>query len=267
VIRKSDRRVVGLHSVGLTNKPAIKGMAPIANSLSVQDLFGRFRDLISNKEETMDPRQVLLDLLGLGSDATDEQITSAVDAAKSKLSAASANKAPLLKIVADETGVSLDGEDEAVANSLRSAFNRLKNPVGKVDTTELTKLQGEVAGLRKTLSDRECDELIAANSNKLSPAQTEWFRNTFRQDPEFARKWISEAPELVANKASGSSTTKAPTGSDRASRITAARNRFRSDSDLSWGGRTEQEYVNGELLANSLKVLSDDEVGKYAIVA
>lgn len=36
VIRKNDRKVTQLHSVALTNTPAINGMAPIANSLDIQ---------------------------------------------------------------------------------------------------------------------------------------------------------------------------------------------------------------------------------------
>lgn len=36
VLRKNDRKVTQLHSVALTNTPAINGMAPIANSLDIQ---------------------------------------------------------------------------------------------------------------------------------------------------------------------------------------------------------------------------------------
>lgn len=34
LVRKSDRRLIGLHSVALTNKPAIRGMKPIVNRAS-----------------------------------------------------------------------------------------------------------------------------------------------------------------------------------------------------------------------------------------
>ncbi len=38
IVRKSDRKLVGLHSVALTNKPAIAGMKPIVNRESAEEL-------------------------------------------------------------------------------------------------------------------------------------------------------------------------------------------------------------------------------------
>lgn len=65
-VRKSDNKVTGLHSLALTNTPAIEGMAPIVNS-----------DTFEGGQVFMDLKQ-LAELLGLGEDATEEQILEAV---------------------------------------------------------------------------------------------------------------------------------------------------------------------------------------------
>lgn len=70
IVRKSDRKLVALHSVALTNKPAIVGMQPIVN-----------RQHASNQKETdvMDEQaEALRDALGLDPGvATDEVLVAA----------------------------------------------------------------------------------------------------------------------------------------------------------------------------------------------
>src|ERR1043166_3967235 len=45
LVRREDRRVVGLHSVALTNKPAIVGMLPVVNRSDVFDAPAAIEDL------------------------------------------------------------------------------------------------------------------------------------------------------------------------------------------------------------------------------
>ena len=67
-VRKTDNKAVGLHSLALTNTPAIEHMTPIVNS-----------DNFEGGQENMD-LQKLAQLLGLGPDATEEQIMEALKA-------------------------------------------------------------------------------------------------------------------------------------------------------------------------------------------
>lgn len=66
IVRKSDRKLVALHSVALTNKPAIVGMQPIVN-----------RQHASNRKETdvMDEQaEALRDALGLDPGVATEEV-------------------------------------------------------------------------------------------------------------------------------------------------------------------------------------------------
>ena len=61
-VRRSDGKATGLHSLALTNTPAIEHMTPIVNS-----------DLFEGGQHIMDI-QKLAELLGLGTDGTEEHI-------------------------------------------------------------------------------------------------------------------------------------------------------------------------------------------------
>lgn len=63
LIRKRDRKLIGIHSAALTNKPAIKGMQPIVN----RDETGRGGDL--TRDDAVEPLVVLREELALPGDA------------------------------------------------------------------------------------------------------------------------------------------------------------------------------------------------------
>jgi phage I-like protein len=68
-VRKDDKKAAQLHSVALTNTPAIDGMTPIINSLN------------GNEEDSIEDNELgttLLKLLGLPEDSTKEDIIKAV---------------------------------------------------------------------------------------------------------------------------------------------------------------------------------------------
>ena len=75
-VRKADNKATGLHSLALTNTPAIDHMDPIVNSSTYNNHEGG--------QNTMDPKE-LAKLLGLPEDATEEQITQALTAALAEL--------------------------------------------------------------------------------------------------------------------------------------------------------------------------------------
>ena len=69
-VRKSDNKATGLHSLALTNTPAIAGMTPIVNSSTFQGGETNMNELIKK----------LAAALGLGEDADEEQILTALSA-------------------------------------------------------------------------------------------------------------------------------------------------------------------------------------------
>ena len=99
LVRKSDRRVVALHSVALTNKPAIVGMKPIVNR---QQNSGRIDDEPCGGDPTCEDEAVeMLRLrLGLDSESDLNAVLIAADDSLRKLSEASAEKIAADKVVA-----------------------------------------------------------------------------------------------------------------------------------------------------------------------
>lgn len=69
LIRKSDRKMIGLHSAALTNKPAIKGMTPIVNRASSAAI-----DPALSSPEKVEPLIALREELSLPTDADAETV-------------------------------------------------------------------------------------------------------------------------------------------------------------------------------------------------
>ena len=107
-VRKSDNKATGLHSLALTNTPAIAGMTPIVNSSTFQGGETNMNELIKK----------IAAALGLGEDADEEQILTALSACveenKALKEAAEGGKAPGKK--PGEDGKPEDQDDGIVAN-------------------------------------------------------------------------------------------------------------------------------------------------------
>ncbi len=74
-----------MDSAGLTNRPNIWGMMPWANRSAADSGKDAVRNSDAAGEKlNMDHKKLLCSLLGIGADATDEQIATAADAAKGK---------------------------------------------------------------------------------------------------------------------------------------------------------------------------------------
>jgi phage I-like protein len=84
LVRKSDRKLVALHSAALTNKPAIVGMQPIVN---------RQKSVASEENETMEEKlEVLRGVLGLDASAEVETVLVAATERLDTLSGAVARR-------------------------------------------------------------------------------------------------------------------------------------------------------------------------------
>jgi phage I-like protein len=195
LVRKKDSKAVVLHSVALTNTPAIDGMFPIVNSINIFEF---------EEEEGgngMDIIQQLAALLGLGEGATEEQVMEKVKALLGDLENfkaeqqknADANGGAGNNAVANKVICGLLGIDEkAKTEDVAAAIMALKNPSGFVPVSEFNKL-------KERLDRKDSDELVvtALKSGKISAAQKAWAEEYALKDPAGFKKFVEKAPQVV----------------------------------------------------------------------
>ena len=189
-VRKSDNKAMGMHSLALTNTPAIEHMEPIVNSITFE-----------GGTHTMELMKKLAELLGLGEDATPEQIVAALEAClkenKSLKENAGAGKQPPEddKVVANKAVCELLGLPAGAATTdVTAAIMALKG--GIVDGVNLAE---QVKSLEAKLADRDAEEAVemALKSGKITPAQRDWAKGYALKSPEDFRQFMEKAPQVV----------------------------------------------------------------------
>lgn len=184
-VRKKDNKVTELHSVALTNTPAIDHMFAIVNSLNVDDEDGG---------EEMDFKMIAK-LLGLPEDATEEQVIAKIkeitgenetlkaDSQKGGQSEVVANK-----VICDLLGVKEDAKTEEVSAAILS----LKNHSEGVS-------QADFLALKQKLERRDAEDavLTALKAGKISVAQKDWATEYALKDPTGFQKFVEIAPQAV----------------------------------------------------------------------
>lgn len=184
LVRKSDQKAVVLHSVALTNTPAIDGMYPIINSLDITQY--------EEGGNEMDFLKKLAELLGLSADATEEEIMQ-------KLQGLQANSTEEKKeedeeeIVANKTITDLLGvASNAKTEDVAAAIMALKNPSGYVPISEFK-------ALKERLDKKDSNELVtkALKEGKISAAQKAWADEYALKDPKGFQKFVEKAPQVV----------------------------------------------------------------------
>lgn len=175
MVRKSDGRAVSIHSVALTNTPAIDGMFAVVNSAGFE------ADGIEGGEH-MDFLQALAALLGLPETATEEDVKNAVEALRKK------------------------PEEEAVANSTILSMLGLKADARTEDvTSRIQQLQSggdvavELAALKERIARKDADEAVqtALKAGKISAAQKDWAAEYALKDPEGFQAFCDKAAPAV----------------------------------------------------------------------
>ena len=182
--RKSDKKVVALHSAALTNKPAIDGMYAIVNSMDLSDYE-------YEEENNMDLKK-LAALLGLPESATQEDVEKAVTAA---VTAAKANK--------EDTAGTADTQQ--VANSVvlpllgLDASAKTEDVVTAIMTLKAGADSAEMLALKKELEEHAAEDLVqsALKEGKITAAQTAWARSYALSDKGGFQAFIAKAPVVV----------------------------------------------------------------------
>lgn len=191
LVRKSDNKAAVLHSVALTNTPAINGMFPIANS----DGLGDYVIEGEEEKENMMELNKLIKLLGLPETATEEDVTGKIT---ELLSALEAKKG--------EEGKKEDGT-ELVANKLILDLLGLPADAKTADVTAQimackagdAALQERVKQLEAAQKQRNADDLVemAMKAGKISAAQKEWANSYALSDPKGFKTFAEKAPVVV----------------------------------------------------------------------
>ncbi len=186
--RKADNKAVALHSLALTNTPAINGMFAIVNSA------GSGTDNTNTGGNTMD-LQKIKEMLGLPADAADEAVMSALVEALGK-----AEKE-------EETAAEKEGGTEAVANSV------ILGLLGLPDSAKTEDVAGKIMALKagadsqrqeitealNRIKDREAEEAVmtALKAGKITAAQKDWAKAYALKDRTGFDSFVEKAPVVV----------------------------------------------------------------------
>ncbi len=192
-VRKADGKATGLHSLALTNTPAIEGMTPLVNSENFE-----------GGQSNMDILKKLAELLGLGEDATEEQIMEALSACVAENKSLKEGQKPP---AADENTVANKAVCEllglkagAPAADVTAKIMELKT--GTIDGVNLAE---ELKALKAQNARRDADAAVelALKAGKITPAQKEWATSYALSDPKGFAAFAEKAPQVVPMGAVG----------------------------------------------------------------
>lgn len=190
MVRKKDRKAASIHSVALTNTPAIDGMFALVNSVDITNLE-------ENEEDTQMDLKKLVTLLGLPETATEEDVEKALAAAKAAMEA---NKDEDDKKEGDGSG-----ETVPVANSVVLSLLGLEKDAKTEDvaTAIMTLKAGtgndEILALKEELKERNAEDMVqmALKEGKITAAQKEWAKAYALSDKEGFKSFVDKAPVVV----------------------------------------------------------------------
>lgn len=177
VIRGSDKRVVSLHHMALTNWPKTNNQRRlIAAKLG-------FDDGPDGEDEML---KTLIAKLGMAGDATEEDVLTKVG----ELVAAKSNtKEVVAKSVLDALGLKETDDEKTVVASIHALNQTATSGVSAE----------EFNALKDKWAKREAGDLVAAamTAGKIAPAQKEWAEGYAQTDPEGFQIFVAKAPQVV----------------------------------------------------------------------
>lgn len=183
-VRPSDNRAFLLHSVALTNTPAIDGM------FSINKLSDEYEEYEEEKE--MDLKQIA-QLLGLPEDADEEAVKAAIETLTGSLKelkelkeSGTPGAAP---VVCKLLGIKEDAKPEDVSAAIMAL---------KADSKE-TVLKEEYLALKERLDKQDSEKVveIALKEGKLTADMREWALEYALKDSKGFNAFIEKAPQVV----------------------------------------------------------------------
>lgn len=198
MVRKKDRKAMAIHSVALTNTPAINGMFPMVNSIDINNIN-------ENEEEIKMDLKELAVMLGLPETATEDEVKEAISAVRKAVE--DKRKADQQK-PEEKMGQNVDkGEPgcEPVANSIvlsllgLEANARTEDVAAAVMALKAGGADAEILELKRELKERNADDLVqmALKDGKITAAQKEWAKAYALSDKEGFKSFLDKAPVVV----------------------------------------------------------------------
>jgi len=178
-VRKSDRRLVAVHSVALTNAPRTNNIKPLLAKLGAQ---------LKEKEHVMTLLEKLIAALKLKQDASETDVVAAV----TRLQEQGTNpKEVVSKAVIAALGIEQSDESTVVA-SIHALKQSGKNMVS----------QDQFDQLQAKLTKRDADEVVAKamTDGKITPDQKDWATKYATDDLDGFRIFVSKAPVVIPLK-------------------------------------------------------------------
>ena len=188
---RKDGKATGLHSLALTNTPAIENMTPLVNSSTFE-----------GGNTNMEIIKKIAQLLGLGEDATEDQVVEALGK--------TLDEAKALKDAAAGGGAKPDEEAKVVANKAVCELLGLKAGAPAPDVAaKIMELKGgnidgvnvveELKALKRQNQQREAADAVtlALKAGKITPAQSDWAKEYALSDPKGFESFVSKAPQVV----------------------------------------------------------------------
>lgn len=185
ICRKSDGKAVALHSVALTNTPAIDGMFALVNSIDISSPAG------AEGGNSMELKKIVA-LLGLPEDATETDVEKAIQELKKQ---EKAEEVVANKTIMDLLELKADAKTEDVAAKIME----LK---GTADKTK----DEMILELKRRMDERDAEELVtmALKQGKISAAQKTWAKEYALKDAEGFQAFVAKAPAVVPIGKTGS---------------------------------------------------------------
>lgn len=170
-VRKSDQRVVSVHSVALTNAPKTNNLKAITAKMG-----------LDGEEESEMDLKVLTQKLGLPETADEAAVLAAIDALRQ------GPKEVIAKAVL--TALEMEsGDESAVVASIHALKQQ---PRGMVSKAEFDALKAE-------MSRRDAEEVVAKAmaDGKITPDQKEWAMAYAASDKPGFETFVAKAPVVI----------------------------------------------------------------------
>lgn len=292
-VRKSDARVIGLHSVALTNTPAIVGMPAIVNkeksmrTSHSDDLFTQVRwwlnlPTTATEAEIMDEVGKLLSQLRemAGVAATADQATT-LAALKAKVTpiAAVSKAGEFRTAVCKALGLAETAGDDDVIAAVNTAKEKPGGPAADaglkaqydIVASKLKETSDELKALKDKLADRDVEERInaAKAAGKISDHDLEAKGKELRSMARDEAAWKNFV-DLLPTKAPRDgrvvpNSAPAAVAGGRAGIVAKAKAEYREHADAV--PCSERQYVDQLLRENREPKLSDEEAKTHSVVS
>lgn len=171
--------VLDLHHVGLTNYPALDGMASLP-ALAAARFDLAAPGTASAKGAPRVEKEQLIELLGLSSDASEEDIQTALTALKADA-----------------------GKTEELQAQLAAAKTEHKpDPAQYVPVAVVEELKQDIAALKSTQVAGEVEQLVQSglSDGRLLPAQESWARELGQSNLAALKGYLDKTPAIAALK-------------------------------------------------------------------